>query len=128
MKINFIFYLLLLLQIMSCCSEKIIKSSDSSIWINDSISCLDKRKSIYYKIIEKKKVLYGKTKKNIEKYFGIPNIQQKTNDVEQYFYFVEKGQQCFYSNKNGYDTLNVEVLFFFFDKNGKVINVGGMKP
>jgi hypothetical protein len=121
-------YVLIILLTNSCCRKPLISNDDRDLWRKDSIACNNSRDNLYRVILKKKEFFIGESRKEIEKYFGSPNVEQASDSTKKYYYFVEKGPQCLYTDKNGYDSLSVEVLFIFFDKADKVKLIGGMRP
>ena len=124
--INIMFYFIL---IISCVNNKVISLSESSIWKSDTIACLGERRTIYCQILKQSTKFFGKTEKEIIQDLGKPNILKYTLDsCKKYYYFVEKGVQCLYSQKSKYNSMDVEVLYILFNKKNKVIDIRGMKP
>lgn len=126
--IQCILFILMLGSITSCHPVSIVSGEEMELWKNGSIACLNVRNPICHKILKRKKTLVGKSKETIEKAFGNPNISREVNGIGRYYYFVERGPQCTYLDRGGYDSLSVEVMFVFFNKNNKVFKAGGMKP
>lgn len=128
MKTILLALLFALIYLQACTTDAVITSSNRRIWQEDSLACLGKRRIIYDKVLSEKERFIGESEEKIRHIFGMPNITQISDSAKRYYYFVERGPQCLYVTKKGYDTLEVEVMFVFFDKQNKVWRIGGMKP
>jgi len=105
-----------------------ITKGDSETWKTDSLSCLGRRKPIFLKILKAKASFIGMPESLIKYYLGNPNVVQKLTNSKRYYYFVERGPQCMYVNKSGYDTISVEELYISFNKKQRVTELRGMNP
>jgi hypothetical protein len=107
------------------CTTKIsLKEFDQKQWVTDSISCNGYRAKHYQKILDSKQYLQGKSKKEIQHFFGKPNIQK--NDL---YYFIESGVQCLdYIDKDGYDTIETASVILEFDLDNRVQNIRKIVP
>ena len=101
-----------------------IPDFESKLWKGDSISCNGYRAKVADKLIENKKVMQGKSKEDIERFLGSPNVEYSS-----YRYFIEKGVQCLgYVTKSGYDSLETASIVIDFDDKNKVKDVGKIVP
>jgi hypothetical protein len=101
-----------------------IADFDSKLWKDDSISCNGYRAKVANKLIENKKAIQGKSKDDIRKFLGSPNVEYNS-----YRYFIAKGVQCLgYVNKSGYDSLETSSILIDFDDRNKVKDVGKIVP
>jgi hypothetical protein len=79
--------------------DLLMTKREINLWKNDSLSCLGKRRSIYFKILKEKNRFVGMSESKIKFYFGKPNIIQKSVDYKRFYYFVENGPQCTFVKK-----------------------------
>lgn len=121
-------FIIITIYLQSCIANSNMAFYDRKAWHDDSLACLGKRRLIYDTLLKNKDKFIGQFDKKIEYYFGLPNITQVSDTAKRYYYFVDKGPQCVYVNRNGYDTLEVEVMCVFFDVKNKVSDIRGMKP
>lgn len=109
--------------------DSLMTENESELWKKDSVACLHFRANFYYKILGKNKIYRGTSRELVDRYLGCPNYNIDVNGEVRYFYFIESGPHCLPNYiVNSYDSLDIKVLFFFFNKEDKVYNCGVMVP
>ncbi|BDD04252.1 hypothetical protein [Aureibacter tunicatorum] len=81
--------------LFSCQGGIDLKGFDSASWKGDRHGCEAYRSSIYKDIVEQREQVLGKTIREVNGYFGNPNITELARkDQKYYLYQVTKDSTC----------------------------------
>lgn len=121
----------LLLSIISCAPNKVLKNTLTKEWIIDSIGCMDLRAPIAYKLYSDKKLLIDNRYSSLKSLFGDANSTYEKADNTYYYYFISCALQPPINGRANFVrkySKEIECFIIVANKNDIIIDCKIIKP